>query len=77
MFIDIHAHAYRKRPPFIPFCTADEVLRRYDEVGIEKGVLLPIVSPEIYIPQSNEDILEMAEDHPDRFIPFCNIDPVL
>lgn len=75
MFIDIHAHAYRKRPPFIPFCTADEVLRRYDEVGIEKGVLLPIVSPEIYIPQSNEDILEMAEDHPDRFIPFCNIDP--
>jgi predicted TIM-barrel fold metal-dependent hydrolase len=75
MFIDIHAHAYRKRPPFIPFCNADEVLRRYDEVGIEKGALLPIVSPEIYIPQSNEDILEMAANHPDRFIPFCNIDP--
>ena len=76
MFIDIHAHAYRKRPPFVcPFCSAEELLKRYDEAGIEKGVLLPIVSPEIYLPQANEDILEMAEQYPDRFIPFCNVDP--
>ena len=37
--------------------------------------MLPIVSPEIYFPQANEDILEMAEQHPDRIIPFCNVDP--
>ncbi len=75
MFIDIHAHAYRKRPPVYSFSTPEQVLERYDAVGIEKGVLLPIVSPEIYLPQSNEDILEMVEQYPDRFIPFCNIDP--
>jgi len=76
MFIDIHAHAYRKPIPFVvQFCTAEQVIERYDQMGIEKGVLLPIVSPEIYLPQANEDILEMAEQHPDRFIPFCNIDP--
>ncbi len=76
MFIDIHAHAYRKPLPMpVRFCTPEEVIARYDEVGIEKGALLPIVSPEIYLPQANEDILEMAEQHPDRFIPFCNIDP--
>ena len=76
MFIDIHAHAYRKTPPFVcPFCTAEQLIERYDEAGIEKGALLPIVSPEIYFPQANEDILEMAERYPDRFIPFCNIDP--
>ena len=76
MFIDIHAHAYRKRPPFLcQFCNPEELIERYDAVGIEKGALLPIVSPEIYLPQSNEDILEMAEHYPDRFIPFCNIDP--
>lgn len=75
MFIDIHAHAYRKTPPFVcRFCTAEQLIARYDEVGIEKGVLLPIVSPEIYFPQANEDILEMVEQYPDRFIPFCNID---
>ncbi|MDP6777958.1 MAG: amidohydrolase family protein [Candidatus Latescibacteria bacterium] len=76
MFIDIHAHMYRSHPPFVvQFCTAAQVLQRYDEIGIEKGALLPIVSPEIYLPQANEDILEAVENHPDRFFPFCNIDP--
>lgn len=76
MFIDIHAHAYRKCPPWpVPFCTPQQVIERYDKAGIEKGALLPIVSPEIYLPQSNEDILDMVAQHPSRFIPFCNIDP--
>ena len=76
MFIDIHAHAYRKPVPFVvQFCSVEELIKRYDEAGIEKGMLLPIVSPEIYLPQANEDILDMADQYPDRFIPFCNIDP--
>lgn len=33
------------------------------------------MSPEIYLPQANEDILEMCERYPDRFFPFCNVDP--
>ncbi len=75
-YIDIHAHAYRQSPPLpVRFCTPEEVLERYDAAGIEKGVLLPIVSPEIYLPQANEDILEIAKRYPKRFIPFCNIDP--
>ncbi len=76
MFIDIHAHAYRRPVPFVvQFCSADELLKRYDEAEIEKGFILPIVSPEIYLPQANEDILDMCAAHPDRFVPFCNIDP--
>jgi predicted TIM-barrel fold metal-dependent hydrolase len=75
MFIDIHAHAYRRRPPAYGFSSPEQVLERYDKAGIEKGVLLPVVSPEIYLPQANEDILEMVERYPDRFVPFCNIDP--
>ncbi|MCG2660734.1 MAG: amidohydrolase family protein, partial [Kiritimatiellae bacterium] len=76
MFIDIHAHAYRKPVPFVTmFPTAEQVIERYDAVGIEKGALLPVVNPEIYLPQANEDILDMVERYPDRFIPFCNIDP--
>ena len=59
----------------VKFCTPEQVLQRYDEMGIEKGCILPIVSPEIYMPQSNEEILGMVEEYPDRFIPFCNIDP--
>ena len=75
MFIDIHAHAYRKPPPVYRFCTPEQVLERYDAIGIEMGALLPIVSPEVYLPQANEDILEMAAQHPNRFVPFCNVDP--
>ncbi|MCD6361497.1 MAG: amidohydrolase family protein [Armatimonadetes bacterium] len=75
MFIDMHCHAYRKPPPKYSFQTAEQVLEVYDARGIEKGGLLPIVSPEIYLPQANEDILEMVEQYPDRFFAFCNIDP--
>lgn len=79
MFIDIHAHAYRKECPIADsrtrFATPDEVLARYDELGIEKGVLLPLIGPEVYLPQSNEDILDMCDASNGRFIPFCNLDP--
>ena len=76
MFFDIHAHAYRYPVPFVvQFCSVEELLEVYDKNEIEKGCILPIVSSEIYFPQANEDILDMAEAHPDRFIPFCNIDP--
>ena len=76
MFFDIHAHAYRKPCPFPNrFALPEELLPMYDRLGIEQAALLPLVSPEVYLPQSNDDILEMAEKWPDRFIPFCNIDP--
>lgn len=76
LFIDIHAHAYRKTPPLpVRFPTPEQVLERYDALGIERGALLPVVSPEIYLPQSNEEILDICAQYPDRFIPFCNIDP--
>ncbi len=75
MFIDIHCHAYRRQPPGYSFSTPRQVIERYDALGIQKGALLPIVSPEIYLPQANEDILDMVAQHPDRFFAFCNIDP--
>ena len=79
MFIDIHAHAYRAECPLADgrtrFATPDQVLRRYDELGIERGALLPLIGPETYLPQSNEDILDMCERSGGRFVPFVNIDP--
>ncbi len=75
-YIDIHAHAYRKPAPFVTrFCTAEELVERYDSNGIEMGAVLPVVNSEIYLPQANEDILDMAEKYPGRLFPFCNVDP--
>ena len=78
MFIDIHAHAYRR--PTFPWAgkawvTPEKLIEFYDRHEIECGVLMPMIGPEFYLPQSNEDILETAEKYPGRFIPFCNIHP--
>ncbi len=79
MFIDIHAHAYRHPFPQIPgrrpFPRPEELIPYYDRCGIECSALMPLIGPEYYLPQSNEDIFEMAERFPGRFIPFVNIHP--
>ncbi len=81
LFIDIHAHAYRMPffqvtvPKHEPWPNAGQLVAFYDTLGVEKAVLLPLIGPEFYLPQSNEDILEAAEQYPGRFIPFCNIHP--
>jgi predicted TIM-barrel fold metal-dependent hydrolase len=80
MFIDIHVHV-RKRPAPLrhskqAYIAPQQLIERYDKLGIERGVLLPGVNPECSVQsQSNEEVLEIAELYPDRFIPFCNIDP--
>jgi predicted TIM-barrel fold metal-dependent hydrolase len=79
MFIDIHAHAY-KRPWPGPdgknaFPSPAQLLKRYDELDIEQGIVLPILGPELYLPQSNEEVLEIKKDSGGRLEAFCNIDP--
>lgn len=83
MFIDIHVHTSNCSDlPWGPGmecpCTAEQLLAMYDSVGIDRAVLLPLVTPECNIlTQSNEEILDVAARFPGRFIPFCNLDPRL
>ena len=80
-FIDIHAHCYSHvqmefRPGQHLFPQEADMLEFYDLHGVEKGVLLPACNAENTIGvQSNEEVLEICARHPDRFIPFCDIDP--
>ena len=82
MFIDIHGHAVQE--PVCPdpytgtqlISTPEVLIARYDEVGIERAVILPLLNPDnTHIMQSNEEVLRMAENFSGRFIPFCNLDP--
>ncbi|MDY7009978.1 MAG: amidohydrolase family protein [Planctomycetota bacterium] len=58
------------------FTMPEDLIRHHDAVGIEKAVLLPMVSPEgITESQSNEEIIALCRTYPDRFVPFCNLDP--
>lgn len=80
MFIDIHVHV-RKYQTFFrrgqaTYSTPEQILKRYDALGIEKAVILTGGSPEYAKQkQSEEEVLEICREYPGRFIPFCNIDP--
>lgn len=81
MFIDIHLHTIRKKS--LPrndtddnYALPEELIAMMDKTGVDKGILLPGINPEYRKQYStNEDILEVCEKYPERFIPFCNIDP--
>lgn len=81
MFIDIHMHT--RNIPCFPRAwdgktnaTPAQVVRMYDSLDIERGVILPDVSPECSRgPQSIEEVLEICETYSPRFIPFTNVDP--
>jgi predicted TIM-barrel fold metal-dependent hydrolase len=75
--IDIHMHIGRWGSKREPAVDAAELIRRMDELGIEKTVLLPVgVSPEsFFLDSGNREVLDAYHQHPTRFIPFCNLDP--
>lgn len=80
MFIDIHIHAMcnpmTQRWGTPEFARPEQLLRRFDENGTERACLLPLVSPEARLGvQSTEEIISICRQHPNRFIPFCNVDP--
>ena len=80
MFIDIHVHTRRAPGPpranGTTYATPEQLIERYDALGVEQAVILPGVNPECcHVPQSNEEVLEICDAHPGRFIPFCNVDP--
>lgn len=53
-----------------------EIRKKYNKLGIDKGILLPVVSPEYRVCiQTNEEIEYVANTNPDLFYWFCNIDP--
>jgi predicted TIM-barrel fold metal-dependent hydrolase len=80
--IDIHAHVTpfpEFAPPIatgMPMLSAAQQIQLYDELGIEKGVLLPLTSSEYHFEQiTSLDAKHVADQHPDRFLWFCGIDP--
>ena len=81
--IDIHAHAtgFPQYAPAHPgngyrMVCAEEVIEFYDKLNIEKGLLLPLISPEAqWLQIGVEETKVVADSHPDRFVWFCNVDP--
>lgn len=78
--IDVHAHATywedMPRTPWHYLLTADELLEFYNRLGVEKGLLLPLCSPEEQcVLETTETVRLTAQKHPDRFFWSMNLDP--
>jgi len=78
--IDIHVHTMRvPGPPRLNgtnFAMPNELRKIYDWLGVEKAVLLPLLTPDNQCGTiDNEDTMEVAQANPDLFYWFCCIDP--
>ncbi len=77
--IDMHVHT--RQPSTIPrpangqtYATPEELMKIYESIGVETGLILPRVSPECALDvQSNENAKQLADTY--NFYWFCNIDP--
>lgn len=82
MIIDVHSHVYARpllgRPgkPRMTFLSVEQQLQRMDEMGVDMAVVLPLNSAEAPAErQSPGEVLSICEQHPDRLIPFLDLDP--
>ncbi len=85
MYIDIHAHMYKYPYPVaydkksdkytLMFPNGEQLIKLHDELKIDRAVIVPLVSSEVYVPQSVGEVIEFANNSNGRFIPFCSLDP--
>ena len=82
MIIDVHSHVYARpllgRPgrPDQTFLSVEQQLARMEEKGVDMAVVLPLNSAEAPAErQSPGEVLSICKQHPDRLIPFLDLDP--
>ena len=78
--IDIHIHTSMwegaQIQPGAVLANVSEIREIYKKINIEKGFLLPLISPEYrFCVQTNEEMEYIANNNKDLFYWFCNIDP--
>ncbi|NLD88535.1 MAG: amidohydrolase family protein [Clostridiales bacterium] len=78
--IDIHVHTISSRGILRKngntFALPHELREMYDKIGVEKGVLLPIIKPEQSLElNTNREIRDIVKANPESFAWFCGIDP--
>ena len=75
MFIDADCHISVETTG--PGIGADELLRRLDQVGVDKAICWPMVSYTRELAPDNRAIYEGGKAHPDRIIGFAGVNPLL
>jgi len=77
--IDVHAHSIMSDFPdkvFMTYHSPEELLLKYDMLGIEKGMLLPSVCPEgSKFPITTDHTVEIVNKYPERYFFAIGLDP--
>lgn len=78
--IDVHAHTTMwdnaLAQPGVTLATPSELRKSFEEMGVDKAFFLPLISPEHrFCVQTNEEAEYVANQNPDLFYWFCNVDP--
>jgi len=78
--IDVHVHSTMWKNGFMidgkRRIFPKELKELYDKLGVEKGFVLPLLSPEaMFSVQSNEEVEYIANSNPDFLYWCCNVDP--
>jgi hypothetical protein len=74
-YVDMHTHLGQTWNS-TEYLSAEVMLRWMDSTGIEKAVVLPLISPESSsYPLTPDFVLKETREHRDRLIPFCSVDP--
>ena len=80
--IDMHVHVIDNaegallRTTGDTFCTPEQLLKIYESIGVEHGVIFPAMSPEFADERNtNREIYQIVKHDPKHFSWFCGIDP--
>ena len=78
--IDVHIHTSMwenaQIQPHVVLANTGQIREIYKRKNIEKGFLLPLISPEYrFCVQTNEEMEYIAKNNADVFYWFCNVDP--
>jgi len=78
--IDIHAHVLSSRgflrPDGTTYVLPEELFAMYDQIGVEKALILPLLKIEqSFDLNTNREIRDIVAAYPDRLYWFCGIDP--
>jgi predicted TIM-barrel fold metal-dependent hydrolase len=57
----------------------DDIIKNMDDAGVDKAVIVAAdyTTAKGIIAVTNNDVLKLAGMYPDRFIPFCSVDPTM
>ena len=71
----VDAHVYLGQSLFGYGQSRAEILANMDHLEIDKAVLVPVKPPDYHLGPANDLVAQVVEEHSERFLGLCRVDP--